>query len=80
MEGRRKRAVSKYRLQIRLSNDGIKILDDMRTQNGSMTRSAMIEMAIRRYYLSDEMIKMREYNKEESCQNQKRKKLVRARP
>ena len=65
---------SKAKIQIRISVAAERMLDTLCMVNGGLTRSAVIEMAIRKRYMDDDSSLMRELHKEqEACRSKKRR-------
>lgn len=65
---------SKAKIQIRISVAAEHMLDTLCAINGGLTRSAVIEMAIRKRYIDDDSSLMRELHKEqEACRSKKRR-------
>lgn len=56
----RSRSKAKTKLQVTLSMHVIDMLDEMRYDLGSMTRSALIEMVLRKHYFTEEATQLRE--------------------
>jgi len=65
---------SKSKIQIRISVAAERMLDMLCAINGGLTRSAVIEMAIRRRYMDEDSSKMRElYKEQEACRVKKQR-------
>ena len=55
MRRERKEDESRHRIQVSITDQTLDMLDEMCEANGSMTRSNMVEVCVRKNYFTDEI-------------------------
>lgn len=63
-----RKSQKRHKIQISISEDALCILDEMRG-NSSMSRSTLIEIAVRKYYSSEEAaeLQLRDTKEDKQC-------------